>query len=694
MKPSYCSGRNSTSWFVRLLNGDGRARACSSTLVSLWLLAAALPAHAVNNDGKTDIYWRNYSTGDNSAWTMNGVSYVSSVTMAWQGDTSWQIVGTGDFNNDGELDLLWRNSATGFNVIWFLSGGGYRSSAWLQPLTDTNWTVAGTGYFSGVPDKFVDILWRNTLTGDNAVWHMNGATLVSAELIQEVPDLNWKIGGTGDFNGDGHTDIVWRHATTGLNYFWYMQGAALITTAQIQAESDTNWEIVGAGYFSSATDTSVDLLWRHKTYGDNAIWQMSGASFVSSHTLPWVSLQWKVGGTGDSKCNNDPSVSDGLPDIWERRFFGILGETNSGDSDGDGQNNLTEYQNGSDPTSSNTLPTLGNAVEANLLTWTSGGNSSWVHFTGDYVTGGDCAKSGGIGDNQISWMEIKLIGPGTLSFYWKVSSSSGDYFRFTRTYPDGSGGGWGQSGSTAWQQYSISFGAGTNTFRFEYSKDSSGSGGNDSAYVDNVQVTYSTNDNNATNSLAEAVDDFGRDYITGTWSPWSRVTTPAYYGGDSAQSWNISDGGQTSMFTALTGPGTVSFYWKVSSEPGYDELKFYINSALQSAISGDIDWEQRSFSVPSGSVQLEWRYKKDESEAWWSDRGWVDRVQFIPDYDNDGLPDPWETQHFGSITSQNGTGDYDADGYNNLQEYLNGTNPTLAELRVRIASPRKGSLLP
>lgn len=51
----------------------------------------------------------------------------------------------------------------------------------------------------------------------------------------------------------------------------------------------------------------------------------------------------------------------------------------------------------------------------------------------------------------------------------------------------------------------------------------------------------------------------------------------------------------------------------------------------------------------------------------------------LPDADGDSLPDPWENQFFGNTTSQNGTGDPDADGRTNLQEYRTGTHPNDAD---------------
>jgi hypothetical protein len=50
------------------------------------------------------------------------------------------------------------------------------------------------------------------------------------------------------------------------------------------------------------------------------------------------------------------------------------------------------------------------------------------------------------------------------------------------------------------------------------------------------------------------------------------------------------------------------------------------------------------------------------------------------DADGDGMADLWEVQYFGSTNAVNGANwlDVDADGYNNLAEYILGTDPTLA----------------
>lgn len=78
------------------------------------------------------------------------------------------------------------------------------------------------------------------------------------------------------------------------------------------------------------------------------------------------------------------------------------------------------------------------------------------------------------------------------------------------------------------------------------------------------------------------------------------------------------------------GPGTLSFYWKVSSEADKDFLNFYLDSstAYTERISGDIDWEKKTYVISSGSHYVIWAYTKDASGSVGSDAAWVDYVQF------------------------------------------------------------------
>jgi Concanavalin A-like lectin/glucanases superfamily/Bacterial TSP3 repeat len=65
----------------------------------------------------------------------------------------------------------------------------------------------------------------------------------------------------------------------------------------------------------------------------------------------------------------------------------------------------------------------------------------------------------------------------------------------------------------------------------------------------------------------------------------------------------------------------------------------------------------------------------------------------VADTDADGLPDSWEMQYFGNL-NQAADGDYDGDGFSNLEEYRLGTDPTVANLRLTISEPKGGAVVP
>ena len=74
--------------------------------------------------------------------------------------------------------------------------------------------------------------------------------------------------------------------------------------------------------------------------------------------------------------------------------------------------------------------------------------------------------------------------------------------------------------------------------------------------------------------------------------------------------------------------GDISFYYKVSSESGWDYLKFYIDGTRQDEWSGEEDWEQVSFYVTKGRRTFEWTYSKDGSGSDGDDTAWIDDIIF------------------------------------------------------------------
>ncbi len=129
-------------------------------------------------------------------------------------------------------------------------------------------------------------------------------------------------------------------------------------------------------------------------------------------------------------------------------------------------------------------------------------------------------------------------------------------------------------------------------------------------------------------ALASALDTYGT-FVTSGRRDWVRVTNISYYGGDSAQSPGIGDGRTASFETVISGVTTVKFYWKVSSEPTFDYLEFFIDGVSREKISGNVGWHQKIYTVSTAAHTLKWLYVKDNSVSVGDDSGWVDKLELL-----------------------------------------------------------------
>lgn len=111
---------------------------------------------------------------------------------------------------------------------------------------------------------------------------------------------------------------------------------------------------------------------------------------------------------------------------------------------------------------------------------------------------------------------------------------------------------------------------------------------------------------------------------------WYQTDTESYDGNYSARSGSITHDENTVMEIELNilSAGNISFYKMVSSESGYDYLKFYIDGNEMDEWSGDVSWSQESYSVSAGIHTFSWEYSKDGSMSSGSDCAWVDYIEF------------------------------------------------------------------
>lgn len=117
-----------------------------------------------------------------------------------------------------------------------------------------------------------------------------------------------------------------------------------------------------------------------------------------------------------------------------------------------------------------------------------------------------------------------------------------------------------------------------------------------------------------TELLDVALDDEYLDWWSGGDLAWTEVSDAAATGGSAASSGPVGDEKNSVLLTQLSGPGTLSFRWKVSSDDD-DLLVFSINGLQEDAIDGDVDeWTTVSKELGDGAHSLTWDFRQDEAE--------------------------------------------------------------------------------
>lgn len=109
---------------------------------------------------------------------------------------------------------------------------------------------------------------------------------------------------------------------------------------------------------------------------------------------------------------------------------------------------------------------------------------------------------------------------------------------------------------------------------------------------------------------------------------WTRTDIDSYDGNYSLESPNKTDSTESSGY--ITFPqGAISFWYKVSSETGYDKLYIYLNDvAIVDGVSGDGEWTQVETNGELVSNVLEFKYKKDSSSSKNQDAAFIDAVSY------------------------------------------------------------------
>ena len=352
----------------------------------------------------------------------------------------------------------------------------------------------------------------------------------------------------------------------------------------------------------------------------------------------------------------------------------------------------------------------GDALDATNLVWSSGGAMPWYAETFLTHDGSLALQSGAVTAGQQSIIQTTVTGPGTLTFWWNVSSEQdSNYLSFSVNGAEQARiSGVIIYGFYGWNEQMVYLGAGPQLLQWSYVKTDSGVSisGRDSGWLDQInfspggtapfvtldptnQVTllgsnvtlsaaasgtpplsyqwqlngasldgatntslsltnvqfanegnYSLVISNAfgvTNTtpvfvnvvdFTESLNATNLTWITGGDAPWFPETSITHDGVAALQSGAIGANQQSTLQTTVNGPGTLSFWWKVSSETNNDYASFSLDGVEQSRISGTVNWQQQTDYLTPGTHTLLWDYSKNATVNGGSDAAWLDQVSY------------------------------------------------------------------
>jgi len=301
------------------------------------------------------------------------------------------------------------------------------------------------------------------------------------------------------------------------------------------------------------------------------------------------------------------------------------------------------------------------------------------------------ARSGNKAPFSTSYMETTVEGPGTLTYWRKVSSEyNGDFLRVSLNNDDLAA--W--SGEQDWEEILMSIPAGAHTVRWSYSKDGVAESGLDAAFValvsyepESRSLTLVATNGTITPTPAKDFYDHGESVmlaaapapgfeftewlgaLSGPTNPatvemvadlevvakFDPVWTSSSLGPSglvfnrtdvgrwflqseqvpagspmAARSGNVAPSTTSYMETTVNGPGTLTYWRKVSSDEGYDFLRVSLDNDETAAWSGEQDWAQVSMAIPDGSHTVRWTYSKDELFDIGLDAAFVAQVSYAP----------------------------------------------------------------
>ena len=525
----------------------------------------------------------------NLVWTSS--DWFGQTDMVKVGDSALQSGAIGDsgvskitttVTGAGTLSFWWKTSSQKNDYVKLYVDGVATAkrlsgdSAWKQVTYDISGAAQHTIVWSYEKDSADS-------TGEDCVW-LDGVVWTPAMPLSDALDcdaLLWSTSGAAPWYGMPNSGAKKDGDLAVSGLLGDDEESVLSTTIPEAGSLTFSWKLSKTGTFDSI---SFVVDGEEEDYiMDSATWTTRSFDFDGGETVEWRFYKFEADDTGAERGYVDAVV-------WTPAV------------------------------SPSSIP-LAEAADSTNLVWTS---VDWFGQTDMVKVGNSALQSGAINDNGVSTLTTTVTGEGSLSFWWRTSSEENmDRLQF---FLDGTGLDTVSGVMSDWELKTIQVtNATSHTFTWKYSKSASGTDGQDCAWLDGVMWT-------PTMTLAEALDCEDLSWETDGDAPWfGEPGTSAKLGGDYAIGGILPANGFSRLSTTISGPGTLSFSWKVVCPKHGDFLELRVDNAVAASIDGSTSsWKTFSFEVEEGDHTVDWIYWKDQADGTGADRGYVDAVVWEP----------------------------------------------------------------
>ena len=267
-----------------------------------------------NGDGVTDVLIRNKEDGNLYTMLVSGDGTSSTLNKIVSGipSSEWELIKTAKFNSDNQTDILIQRKSDGnlYTVLLGADGTSATLNKIISGIPSSEWDVLHSNDFNG--DGVSDILIQRKSDGNlyTVLVSSDGTTSTLNKIVSGMPNSEWDILQTGDFNGDDVTDILAQRKSDGNLYTILVgsDGTTATLNKIVSGMPSSEWDILDTNKFNS--DASTDILAQRKSDGNiyTILLNASGTSATLNKIVSGMpSSEWNLLQTGNF---NSDSITD------------------------------------------------------------------------------------------------------------------------------------------------------------------------------------------------------------------------------------------------------------------------------------------------------------------------------------------------------------------------------------------------